>query len=119
MMRVIMLPFRLAAFALWFAVQVLRSAWQVLSDILTPGINNTPRVVTIPLASRSDFHVAVIGVLITLTPGTLTLGVMREKDGSRTFLVHAMYFRNEATALLSLQDMERRMLRALARRDAS
>lgn len=107
------LPHRGAAFTLWFAWQIVLSSWTVLADILTPGLNNTPRVVRMPLDSRSDFHVAAIGALITLTPGTLTLGVVDDETDPRYLLVHSMYHPDTQSALDDLHDMERRMLHAL------
>lgn len=113
MTTLLTLPLRTAVFALWFAGQIVRSSWTVLSDILTPGLNNTPRVVRMPLDSRSDLHVATIGVLITLTPGTLTLGVVAHDTGTRALLVHSMYHTDTESALADLWNMERRMLKAL------
>lgn len=107
------LPVRLVAFALWYAIQVVRSSWAVLADVVTPRLRATPLVVRMPLESRRDTHVAGIGVLITLTPGTLTLGVVAEPNGDPALLVHSMYHRDTATALEDLSDMERRMLAAL------
>jgi multicomponent Na+:H+ antiporter subunit E len=113
MTNLLMLPLRAIVFALWFAGQVVHSSWIVLSDIVTPGLHNTPCVVRMPLASHSDFHVAVVGFLITLTPRTLVLGVV-EHDGAATRALrgHCMYYAAAESALGALWDMERRMLNA-------
>lgn len=108
-------PVRLIVFSLWFAGQIVTSSWAVIRDIMTPGLQGTPRVVRMPLESRSDFQVTLIGTLITLTPGTLTLGVVEHGPGSRALLVHSMYHPDTEQALDDLWDMERRMLHALAR----
>ncbi|WP_130798841.1 Na+/H+ antiporter subunit E [Streptomyces otsuchiensis] len=107
------LPWRVAAFALWFAGEVVTSSYAVLSDAVTPGFRFEPRVVRMPLDSRSDAQVTLIASLITLTPGTLTLGVVPGTDGARELLVHSMYHHDTGEALHDLRDMERRMLRAL------
>lgn len=109
-------PGRLIGFTFWFAWQVVVSSWAVLADILTPGLRSTPRVVRMPLDSRSDVHVTIIGTLITLTPGTLTLGVVEQEAGTPALLVHSMYHANTAETLDELWDMERRMLHALNRK---
>lgn len=108
------LPVRLVVFSLWFAGQIVISSWAVLADILTTGHRSTPRVVRMPLRSRTDFQVATIGTLITLTPGTLTLGVAEHEDG-RALLVHSMYHPDPESALEDLWDMERRMLHGITR----
>ena len=114
MTRVLTLPIRLVLFTLWFAGQIVQSSWTVLVDILTPGLATTPRVVRMPLDSRTDLHVALIGVLITLTPGTLTLGVVAHDQDGQALLVHSMYHQDTESALADLRDMERRMLLALS-----
>ena len=70
-----------------------------------------------PLRSRTDAEVTLIAALITLTPGTLTLGTVPRQDGGRCLLVHSMYHRDHASALADLSHMEDRMLHALAVED--
>lgn len=113
MTNLLTVPARVITFALWFAGQIVVSSWAVLVDILTPGLASTPRVVRMPLDSRSDFHIATIGTLITLTPGTLTLGVVTQEAGTPALLVHSMYHADTQATLDDLWDMERRMLHAL------
>lgn len=111
--RVVLLPGRLLWFVGWFSWQVLASSRQVLSDIATPGSHATARVVRMPLRSTTDAELTLIGVLITLTPGTLTLGVVPREDGGRCLIVHSMYHPDHETALADLHHMEDRMLHAL------
>ncbi len=110
--RIITLPIRLLLFGFWFGYQILRSTTLVLADILSPGHAAKPRVVWMPLGHCSDAHVTTISVLITLTPGTLTLGVSDQK-GERGILVHSMYHSDEQEALVDLHDMDARLVRAL------
>lgn len=109
MIRLLTLPFRVIAFAGWFAWQIIISSGAVLVDIVTPGTRTTPRVVRLDLGETTDSHVTAISVLITLTPGTLTLGVERDARGEREILVHSMYHRDAAAALADLGDMDRRL----------
>lgn len=67
----------------------------------------------LPLGQAGDYHVTMISILITLTPGTLTLGAVNEPDGARAILVHSMYHPDALTALSDLHDMDRRMVRAV------
>ena len=69
------------------------------------------RVVQVPLASPRDWQVAIFGGLITLTPGTLTIGVVQDA-GERFLLVHSMQHASNEEARDELADMEARMLRA-------
>ncbi len=117
MRRALIVPGRLVVFTVWFAWQVLSSSGKILHDIATPGSDTTARVVRLPLRSTNDAEVTLIGTLITLTPGTLTLGVVPREDGGRCLLVHSMYHRDHPSALAELSDMEDRMLHAFAVED--
>ncbi len=99
------------AFAGWYTVQLLRSSGALLADILRPAPTATPRVVRHELADRSAARVATLGALITLTPGTLALGVT---DGGRALLVHSMYHADADAARAELRHLEERMLDALS-----
>lgn len=119
---------RLVAFAGWFAAQVVRSSTRVLRDILTPRDASTPLVLRHRTDCRSDGEVALLAILVSLTPGTLVLALENQPDptgppqaigkdaaeptGPRSVYVHAMYgSRQSATA--DLAEMERRMLHAV------
>lgn len=115
--RALLLPWRLASFSVWFGWQVLASSRQVLHDIATPGSDATARVVRMPLRSTTDGEATLIAALITLTPGTLTLGIVPRENGGRCLLVHSMYHRDHASALTDLHHMEDRMLHGLALED--
>ena len=101
---------RFPGFLLWYVYQVLYSSGSVLTNILTRDLHHPLRVVHVPLASTRDWQVAVFGGLITLTPGTLTLGVV-DDEGERYLLVHSMQHSSNDEALVDLADMEARMLR--------
>lgn len=102
---------RLPGFAGWYLYALLSSAASVLVTILTPRMQPPLRVVQVPLAGRADWQVAFFGGLITLTPGTLTVGVVLA-DGERYLLVHSMQHDSNEEALESLHEMEARMLSA-------
>lgn len=107
------LPLRVPAFALWFAKEIVVSSAAVIKDSLTPGHASTPRVVRMELGEVSDLHVTVISALITLTPGTLTLGQLGDGTGFREILVHTMYHQDKESALTDLHDMDQRMARSV------
>ena len=112
MIAVLTLPFRLLAFAGWFAWQIVRSSGAVLADVLSPGSRATPRIARVPLGDAGDAHLTALSVLISLTPGTLALGVERTSDGARELLVHTMYDPDAARALAGLEEMNRRLVAA-------
>ncbi|WP_309133940.1 Na+/H+ antiporter subunit E [Cellulomonas sp.] len=114
MTRVLLLPLRALAFVLWFTGEIVRSSGAVLADIATPAPRGAPRVVRLPLGAGGDAHLVALSVCITLTPGTLVLGVVPDGDEGRALLVHSLYHPDAETALADLRDTSRR-LRAVVR----
>jgi multicomponent Na+:H+ antiporter subunit E len=63
------------------------SSVQVAAAVLQPEGRVKPRMVTIPLRTRTDLQTTLVGNFISLTPGTLTVDVA---DGP-ILLVHDMF----------------------------
>lgn len=110
--QLLSLPLRLLGFGLWFAWQVVVTAGAVIHDVVTPGHQSTPRIVLLDLGRTSDAHLTALSLLITLTPGTLTLGVEELEDGGRALLVHSLYHGDNPAAVADLADMDTRLRRA-------
>lgn len=110
-------PFRMVGFLLWFAGQVVLSNVKVIRDNLTPGQNSQPGVVALNTRCRTDLELTCLGALITLTPGTLTLGTgpQRSKGSPRPLYVHGMYHADAPSLRVELRTIESRMLHALRR----
>ncbi|MCI2956670.1 Na+/H+ antiporter subunit E [Agromyces atrinae] len=117
-------PLRLIGFLVWFAREVVVSNVAILRDNLTAGQDSTPGIARFRSACRTEAEITALASFVTLTPGTLTLGVIRDGDdqddgGSSepwTLVVHGMYA-DDADALRAvLTDMETRMLRAFRRK---
>lgn len=64
------------------------SSLRVAYDVLTPTSQLNPAIIAIPLDAESDREIVTLAVLITLTPGTLSLRVSEDR---RTLYVHEMY----------------------------
>ncbi|WP_262493387.1 Na+/H+ antiporter subunit E [Flaviflexus equikiangi] len=106
------LPFRMSAFAAWFIAVFVKSSGTVLLDILVPGYQATPRIVRLPLGDVSSYHATTLSILITLTPGTVALGVTGDDTEGTTLLVHSLHHASSDEARDSLLDMNRRLARA-------
>lgn len=83
-------------FVLVFIVDLFASSLRVAYDIVTPRHHMHPAVVAVPLPEDiTDGEVALLANTITLTPGTLSLDVSKD----RAFLyVHVMYLDDGAEA---------------------
>lgn len=107
-------PWRLLTFLAWFVVQLVISNVAVVADILTRTDRSAPSVLAHRTSCRSEAEVALLSVLISLTPGTLVLATRSHPDSSPgwTLFVHSMDG-DIGAARTQLATMEERMLRAI------
>lgn len=81
------LPASFKFIAFFFAELIianLRVAW----DVLTPTAYRMPGIVGIPLEAETDAEITLLALVITLTPGSLTLDV---SDDRKTLYIHSMF----------------------------
>lgn len=109
---------RLIAFAAWYAKEMAVSNIAVLRDNLTPGQDSTPGVGRIETECATEFEITLLAALISLTPGTLTLGT-ETSEGGRILLVHSMYHADADALRSDIAVMERHMLAAIRREGVS
>lgn len=98
----------------WLAVEVVKANLAVIRSILDPRHTINPALVTVKTEGKSDLAKAMFANSITLTPGTVTVDV--EKD---RLIVHAL--QEETSRAHSFAPMDRRAARAAdgkARKDA-
>jgi multicomponent Na+:H+ antiporter subunit E len=93
------------AFYLWeLAMANLRVAY----DVITPAQRARPGIIAVPLDARTDAEITVLGNLITMTPGSLTLDVSEDR---RVIYVHAMFIEDPDALRRRLKEsFERRVL---------
>jgi multicomponent Na+:H+ antiporter subunit E len=120
-------PLRLLGFLLWYAWELIVSNVVVTRDVFTPRHRSSPIVVRYRTRCRSEFETVLLSVLISLTPGTLTLAtvartgegaagaVVDRDDGTEGYdiFVHAMYSEGPQDARSGLQEMETHMLKGI------
>ena len=88
----------------WLAWEIAKSAWTVAWIILDPKLPISPTLLKVRASQRSDVGIATYGNSITLTPGTVTVGV-RGSD----LVVHALT--REGADSLAEGEMDRRVSR--------
>lgn len=107
-------PFRLAAYVLWAAKEVLTGTWDVISNLFRPGPYGKPMIVELPLRCVTDVEITMMASSITITPGTLVVATgAGTQDAPATLFVHALFGDSEDEVLDGLYDMEDRLLRAM------
>ncbi|BAC17039.1 putative monovalent cation/H+ antiporter subunit E [Corynebacterium efficiens YS-314] len=107
-------PFRIIGFLFWYIGALVTANIAVLKDVLTPGQDSAPGIGLFESRSETEFEFSLISVLITLTPGTLSLGTTTRGEGEpRKLYVHSLYSSDADALRAELKDMEDRMLKAV------
>lgn len=102
---------RLLEFIAFILKELVVSSMRVAYDVLTRTSHLEPAIIAVPLDAESDREIVTLAVLVTLTPGTLSLKV---SDDRRTLYVHEMYVTDgdvERARSLIKEGYERRILR--------
>ena len=98
------LPLRVLSYLPWLLWEIVKSNVDVARRILTPGLPISPRLIKIKAGQRSDIGRVIYANSITLTPGTVTVGVEGDE-----LTVHALT--EEAASSLQTGEMDRRVTR--------
>ena len=102
---------RLVSLFFYFLWELVVASLRVAWDVVTPPIYSRPGIIAVPLDAETDFEITVLGHLISLTPGTLSLDVSPDR---RTLYVHAMFVDDPDELRRQIKaGMERRVLEAL------
>jgi multicomponent Na+:H+ antiporter subunit E len=80
-------PLRLFVLTALFFKELAVSATKVAWMVVQPKMVLKPGIFAYPLTVKSDFEIALLANLITLTPGTLSVDVSEDR---RTLYVHAL-----------------------------
>lgn len=100
---------------IWFIGQIITSSWAVLKDLITPGIDAHPGITRVRTDCVTDTEVTMLSALITITPGTLTLGTETDADGIRWIYVHSLYDGDPVSVADGSIDMQNHILAAMRR----
>jgi len=71
-----------------FLVEVIKANIQVVKIVLSPTLNITPGIIAYRMDVKSDAGITLLANSITLTPGTLTVDLSKDK---KTLYIHALH----------------------------
>jgi multicomponent Na+:H+ antiporter subunit E len=98
-------------FFFYFIKELLLANLKVAFDIITPKDYMQPGIVAVPLDAETDMEITLLANLITLTPGSLSLDVSKDK---KILYVHSLYIEDVIEFRNTLkQGLERRLLEVL------
>jgi multicomponent Na+:H+ antiporter subunit E len=110
-MKWIMRPYFILKLFVVFIYDLVVSSVQVAMAVISPAGRVAPRLVLIPLDTRTDLQTMLVGNFISLTPGTLTVDVGEDRT---TLLVHDMFAgeSSEKTRADVLTGLQKRVMEA-------
>lgn len=102
----------LAKLAAFFLYDLFVSSFKVAYDVITPPLLSKPRFLVVPLDAKTDAEILLTANLISLTPGSLSVEISRDR---KYLLVHTMFAGQDPDeARQELKDgMEAKVIKAL------
>jgi multicomponent Na+:H+ antiporter subunit E len=89
------------SFFFYFIFELVKANLRVAHDVITPTDYSTPGIIRIPLDVKTDLEITLLSMVITLTPGTLTLDVSPDK---KWIYVHFMFIDDLETARKEIKE---------------
>lgn len=74
---------------LYFLKELVLANFRVAYDVITPTTMMRPAIVALPLDAQTDLEITLLANMISLTPGTLSLELSKDK---KYLFVHVIFF---------------------------
>lgn len=90
------------AIALFFRVcgDIVVANWEVARLVLGPTSRLAPRFFTVPLTTDDPFIATLLGSIVSLTPGTVSIDIDME---AKTLFVHGLRITDEAATIATIK----------------
>ncbi|CAN5896831.1 Na+/H+ antiporter subunit E [soil metagenome] len=72
----------------FFLKEVIVANIRIAYDIITPHYHMKPTIIALPLSARTDVEIMLLACMITLTPGSLSLDLSKDR---KILYVHVLY----------------------------
>jgi multicomponent Na+:H+ antiporter subunit E len=90
----------LPGFLGWLLLDVAKSNFRVAWEVVTPPLNMKPAFLALDVSDLDDDQATLAAVCITLTPGTLSLELDRQRQ---VLILHALYAPDTEAAVAGLR----------------
>lgn len=84
----------------WLLLDVAKSNFRVAWEVVTPPMNMKPAFLALDISDLDDDQATLAAICITLTPGTLSLDLDRERQ---VLILHALYAPDPQAAVSELR----------------
>jgi multicomponent K+:H+ antiporter subunit E len=106
-------PLRVIEYTLLVLFDIVVANVQVAALVLGPRSRVRPAFVRVPVGLRTDFAVTVLASTVTLTPGTVSVGIEDDGRGGRVLVVHALRCLDPAALADQIRTRYERRLREI------
>jgi multicomponent Na+:H+ antiporter subunit E len=103
---------RAAGFLLYAFYQILQANLKVAAEVLSPRLDIQPRILAVPVRSRTELELTLLVILISLTPGTLVIDISTDR---RVLYIHHMIAPDPEAAIAGITETLERPLLSLLR----
>lgn len=97
---------------LLFLKELAMSSIQVLRIVIKPNMNLKPAIFELETELKEDWEITLLSALITLTPGTLVVGI---SDDQKRLYIHALDFEDIDDAVSSIKETFERAILEVSR----
>ncbi|ANU23799.1 Na+/H+ antiporter subunit E [Planococcus donghaensis] len=95
-----------------FLKELFKSSMQVLFIVIKPNMKLKPAIFELETELKEDWEITLLSALITLTPGTLVVGI---SDDQKRLYIHALDFDDIEDAVNSIKDTFERAILEVSR----
>ncbi|PAK56951.1 Na+/H+ antiporter subunit E [Staphylococcus capitis] len=100
--------YRIIVLILTFLSELIKANFDVLKIILKPSITNKPGFFVYETDLKTDWQIVLLSNLITLTPGTVVLGI---SDNRKKIYIHAIDFSTKEEEVESIKSSLEKVVR--------
>lgn len=97
---------------LLFLKELVLSSVQVLQIVIKPNMDLKPAIFELETELKQDWEITLLSALITLTPGTLVVGI---SDDQKRLYIHALDFEDIEEAVNSIKNTFERAILEVSR----
>ena len=91
---------RAPGFLAWLVLDIVKANFRVAWEVVTPPLNMQPAFLALDVSDLDDDQAALAAICITLTPGTLSLELDRQRQ---ILILHTLYAPDPEAAVAELR----------------
>jgi multicomponent Na+:H+ antiporter subunit E len=95
-------------FIVYYTMKLVQANIYIAWDILTPEMHTKPAFMEVPLKVKTDLGMLLFSNLLSMTPGTLSMDIIRDK---KVLLVHVLYYSTDELMQKDFEGIQDKIIR--------